>query len=203
MRIGVDFDNTIVCWDEAFHAAALDQGEITPDVPKSKEKVRDHMRANGHEEEWIVLQGYVYGALADRAPIFPGVTEFFRACHDAGIEVAIISHKTRHPFRGPQYDLHQAARECLDRNGFHDPGGIGLSAENVYFELTKAEKLDRIGALGCDCFIDDLPEFLAEPAFPPSVDRILFDPYAYHAESDRYRRATSWPQIQQWLASRT
>ena len=33
----------------------------------------------------------------------------------------------------------------------------GLSPESVYLELTKQAKIDRIAALGCDVFVDDLP----------------------------------------------
>jgi hypothetical protein len=50
-----------------------------------------------------------------------------------------------------------------------------LAAENVWLELTKQEKIQRIAKLGCDGFIDDLPEFLSEPAFP-KIQRLLFDP---------------------------
>lgn len=203
MLIGVDFDNTIVCWDEAFHAAALEQALITPDVPKSKEKVRDHLRACGREDAWIELQGFVYGAMAERAPTFPGVADFFMMCRERGIKLAIISHKTRHPFMGPQYDLHAAARQCLDQHGFYDPERIGMTTSDVFFELTKAEKLNRIADVGCTHFIDDLPEFLREPAFPPQVSRVLFDPYKYHPDSGDYRRATSWTELRQWFIDRS
>lgn len=199
MLIGVDFDNTIVCWDQAFHTAALEQGLIPLSVPVSKEKVRDHLRACGREDAWIELQGFVYGARAGQAPLFPGVKEFFTACRQGGQRVAIISHKTRHPFMGPLYDLHDAARECLRLNGFYDAQGIGLPASEVYFELSKAEKLTRIAGLECTHFIDDLPEFLDEPAFPTHVERILFDPNGYHGEHPRQRRVTSWADLQQLL----
>jgi hypothetical protein len=38
----------------------------------------------------------------------------------------------------------------------------------VFLEPTKADKLTRIATLGCTHFIDDLPEFLSDPGFPPA-----------------------------------
>ena len=199
MVVGVDFDNTIVCWDDTFHAAALQRRLIIPDVPKSKAKIRDYLRGQGREEAWIELQGHVYGALTPEAATFPGVADFFMSCRRRGVRTVIISHKTRYPFAGPRYDLHAAARTYLQRPEFCASDGMGLSCADVYFELTKAYKLNRIGEVGCSHFIDDLPEFLTERSFPSDVDRILFDPNMHHDDSRCYRRATSWMEIQQWL----
>ncbi len=69
MLVGVDFDNTIVCYDRLFHKAALEKGLIPPELPASKGQVRDYMRANGAEDAWTELQGYVYGPrMLDAAP---------------------------------------------------------------------------------------------------------------------------------------
>jgi hypothetical protein len=46
----------------------------------------------------------------------------------------------------------------------------------VFFELTQQDKVARVAALGCEAFIDDLPEILAMPGFPDGMCRILFDP---------------------------
>ena len=36
--IGIDLDNTLVCYDVLFHAVALEEGLIEPTAPKSKER---------------------------------------------------------------------------------------------------------------------------------------------------------------------
>jgi hypothetical protein len=174
MRIGIDFDNTIVCYDGAFHAAALEEGLISSAVAINKNAVRDHLRRNGQEEDWIRLQGLVYGKRMELASPFVGAFEVMRDMVAKGFEVAIISHKTRHPYRGPAYDLHLAAREWLDQKGFF--GQVGLSREAVFFELTKAEKISRIAQQRCTHFIDDLPEILADQQFPADTKPLLFDP---------------------------
>ena len=130
---------------------------------------------------------------------YPGFSEFVAAARGAGHELFIVSHKTRHPIRGPKHDLHAAARgfPCCPRLD----GGARRAdfCTHVFFELTKEEKISRAAALGCDVFIDDLPEILAMPGFPDGMRRVLFDPanqFAAVAERmanlDRY---VSWAMI--------
>jgi hypothetical protein len=162
-------------------------------VPVSKSEVRNYLRRIGREDDWTEMQGYVYGARMSEADPFPGVIEFFQACRAHGLTVSIISHKTRHPYLGEKYDLHQAALGWLELQGFFDPKRIGLPREKAFFELTKEGKLARIGACGCTHFIDDLPEFLTEPAFPAGAQRVLFDPNDHYADSRDYLRVNDWP----------
>jgi hypothetical protein len=176
LMIGLDFDNTIVCYDSIFHRVALEMGEITPEVPVTKEAVRDYIRQQGREERWTWMQGYVYGARILEAEPFPGVIEFIRREVLAGTQLCIVSHKTLIPYAGEPYDLHEAARSWLEKNrimGDH-PGAV--AREKVFFLPTKAQKLAKIGEIGCSHFIDDLPEFLAEADFPAGVEKLLFDP---------------------------
>ena len=172
---------------------------IPPEVFASKEQVRNYLRRSGQEEAWTELQGFVYGARLCDAAAFPGAIEFFRKCREQEVPVCIISHKTRHPFRGPAYDLHQAALDWLTQNGFFDPAGIGLPREAVHLETTLAGKLQRIADRGCTHFIDDLPELLSEPAFPVDTQAWLFDPNHHHSAEQRFARATSWPDLDELL----
>lgn len=191
MLIGVDFDNTIVCYDQIFHRVALERGLIPHDLPESKEAVRDYLRSCDLEDVWIEMQGYVYGARIADASAFMGAMEFLGICESLGLPVRIISHRTRYPFAGEQYDLHRAAYTWLEAKGL--VGNYG--PQRVFFELTKQDKLMRISAVGCTHFIDDLPEFLAEPEFPTGVQRILFDPSDKHTKESRFLRAKSWQEI--------
>ena len=62
MRIGIDFDNTIITYDEVFRAAARAQGLIEPGFDGSKQAVRDAIRLLPDGElTWQKLQGQVYG----------------------------------------------------------------------------------------------------------------------------------------------
>lgn len=180
MRIGIDFDNTIVSYDALFHKVARERGLIPHDIPVNKVAVRDYLRQAGKEALWTEMQGYVYGARMDEAVAYPGVIEFLSTAAAAGHEVAIVSHKTQHPFLGPQYDLHAAARTWVEKHLCKDEMAL-VPATHVFFELTKEEKLARIEAFGCDIFIDDLPEILQAKAFPTVARRVLFDPERNYA----------------------
>ena len=180
MRIGLDFDNTIVSYDALFHKVARELDVVPSDTPVNKVAVRDYLRQIGQEDIWTEMQGTVYGTRMDEAQAYPGVLEFMRWSALAGHELAIISHKTKHPFLGPQYDLHAAASAWVDQHLIEN-GSPLTSLKQVFFERTKEEKLSRIGSFGCEIFLDDLPEILQASSFPASTRRILFDPENHHS----------------------
>lgn len=182
MRIGLDFDNTIVSYDALFHRIALEQGVVPAATPANKVAVRDHLRSVGQEERWTLMQGEVYGARMDEAVTYPGVIEFLLHAGGAGHELFIVSHKTKHPFLGPAHDLHAASRRWLEHNLLAQ-GRPLIAPGNVYFELTRDEKLARIAQLECDVFVDDLPEVLLATGFPSSTTGILFDPEGNHGSA--------------------
>jgi FMN phosphatase YigB (HAD superfamily) len=178
MRIGIDLDNTLVCYDQLFWRLATERGWISPRLPPRKDRVRDELRRLGREEDWILLQGEVYGVrMVDAAP-FPDALQAVRQLRKRRGTVYIVSHRTPTPIAGPPYDLHAAARSWLERRGFLDVI-TGLSPEHVFLETSKQNKLARIEELGLTWFIDDLPELLLEPAFPAGVRRVLFDPHRH------------------------
>ena len=206
MRIGFDFDNTIVSYDALFHRVAVEQSLIPAEVPQSKLAVRDYLRKIGNEDAWTEMQGYVYGARMHDAEAYPGAIEFMKLARDRGISMVIVSHKTRHPFLGPKYDLHGAARGWVAK-ALVEKGENLIDPALVFFESTKEDKIARIAESACDYFIDDLPEILRMPGFPEQTERILFDPENHHGTDAMSRKFESWRQIQtyfeaQWKAPR-
>jgi hypothetical protein len=194
MRIGIDFDNTIVSYDALFYKVAVEQALVPVDLPKSKLAVRDYLRKIGNEPAWTELQGYVYGTKMGNASAYPLFFEFVKFACYRGISIAIVSHKTKHPFTGPKYDLHGAAMGWIT-NTLIDGGTNLVEPDNVFFELTKEEKIARISDIGCDYFIDDLPEILRMPGFPKNLKRILFDPEDIHNTDKLYTKLGSWQAI--------
>lgn len=196
MHIGIDFDNTIVSYDNLFHKVALEQNLITHDVPRNKVAVRDHLRRAGKEQVWVEMQGYVYGARMPEAEIFQGFIDFVARARAIGHRTTIVSHKTRTPFAGPQYDLHDAARAWIYSH--LTVAGESLFEETqFFFELTKDAKFSRIQTLACDVFVDDLPEILLAESMPRQVRKILFDPEANHVtvEGEDLQSASTWDQV--------
>lgn len=201
MLVGIDFDNTIVCYDELFHRVATERGLLDEPVAATKGTVRDYLRRTDREPCWTELQGYVYGPGIVAAAPFPGVLDFFARCRRRGIRCIIVSHKTRTPFAGPPYDLHAAAHRWLAAQGLYDAADSGIARDGVFLELTKEAKLERIGRERCDLFIDDLPELLSEPTFPADTRRILFSPAGDDGAARAFPCATSWSAITEMILS--
>lgn len=199
MRIGIDFDNTIACYDGVFHAAALERGLIEEGIPKDKNSVRDYLNGAGLNDAFTELQGYVYGARMDLVSPYEGALSFIREAHQRGADVFVVSHKTKKPMMGKPYDLHASARGFLKTQAITGPEGP-IAEERAHFEVTKEEKIARAVALGVDVFIDDLPEILAMDGWPSSVRRILFDPEGHYPKGEwkdrRFERYASWGEIQ-------
>ena len=193
MIIGVDFDNTIACYDKLFYSVALKKGLVPKNLAPVKEEIRNYLRRKNKEHLWTELQGYVYGPCIFNAKPFSGIKNFFMHCRKRKIRVYIISHKTRYPFLGLKHNLQEYARQWLEKQGFYDPK-IGLQKKNIFFELTKEEKLNRIKKQKCTHFIDDLPEFLLEKKFPSKVTRILFDPNGKYKRNKNFQTFKSWPE---------
>jgi hypothetical protein len=198
VRIGVDFDNTIVSYDSVFHRVAFERGLVPIDLPPTKLGVRDHLRRSGREELWTEMQGYVYGTRMDEAAAYPGAIEFFSWARDAGIGLSIISHKTRRPFLGPEYDLHEAARGWVRKFLMAPPRPL-IDESCVYFELTKEDKLARISSENLDYFIDDLPEILTASGFPARTAGLLFDPEGAFGGNREAPTFGSWPSLKSYL----
>ncbi len=176
MRIGLDLDNTLVAYDQAFLAVGQEEGLLPPDFAGGRSAVKARLlaeRPDGHS--WETLQGEVYGRRIDQAVLYQGAAEFLARCRVEAVPLAIVSHKTVLAHHDPHgTNLHEAALAWLCRQGFFGDAGFGLAPENVFFERTRDDKVRRIRTVGCNVFIDDLPEVLAHGELPASCRKILF-----------------------------
>jgi hypothetical protein len=194
MVIGFDFDNTIVSYDLLFKRLAIERGLVLADFPANKTLIRDHLRATGREPLWTAMQGEAYGPRMSEAVAFSGVKNAIARLIQSGVDVRIVSHKTKFPIAGPQFDLHSAARAWLEKEDFWAPA-FGMRPEHAFFEPTKELKLARIASERCVAFIDDLPEILLAPLFPTTVQKYLFDPEGIHPPRDELRVLSSWDEF--------
>jgi hypothetical protein len=198
LRIGLDFDNTIIRYDDVFVAAAIERGLVPHGFSGGKQAVRDAIRLLPDGElDWQRLQGHVYGKAIGGAVAFNGLDNFLRRARAAGATVLVISHKTEFGHFDPdRVNLRTAALTWMEAQGFFAPDGFALGRTDIHFATTRTEKLARIRALRCDVFVDDLEEVLTDPEFPEGVTRILL---SEHSEQDGhpYRVCRSWHAIEQ------
>ena len=199
--IGIDFDNTIACYDELVHSLALELGLIQPLVAEIKKEVRDAIRSLPEGEiQWQKLQGLLYGPRMESAKVSDGLAAFCREWVGRGAKLYVVSHKTEYAnFDETQTNLRQSALAWMAKKGFFGPNGLGLSPQDVFWEDTREEKLNRIRRLGCTHFIDDLEEVLGEPDFPKAVEGVLYAPNHDLCLQSKIRIAHSWGDVSNYL----
>ena len=205
--IGVDFDNTLVSYDELFHEIALQQGLIPPTIAKSKKSIRDHLRGlPDGEVEWQKLQALAYGPRMRDAKLVDGVRAFFELCNRNRVKVYVVSHKTDFVSHDKtQTNLRMAALSWMEANKFFRPAcdGLGLCPDAVFFGETRREKIDHIKKLCCTHFIDDLEETFSEESFPVNVKKILYAPHPPPIVRPKMKVVTNWQEINDYFFSET
>ena len=159
MKIGIDLDNTLVCYDEAFKKCGEKLDLLPASINPNRLEIREYLRKqiNG-EKAWQKLQGQVYGAGLSNAKLFPGVYRFLWRCRERGVFVEVISHKTEYGhYDTTSTPLHEAAIAFLILEGVYTEDKSSL-VKSVSFYPTREEKIQAISERKLDWFIDDLPE---------------------------------------------
>ncbi len=196
MRIGIDLDNTLVCYDNAFLIKAWQLGLIPQGCNMSRSELRKQIREKSEGEiAWQRLQGQVYGNGISHAQLFPGVYRFLWRCKHQGHVLEIVSHKTQYGhYDEGQTPLREVALEFLASKGLFEAGKPGF-IDSVQFCDNKEEKVNWIVDRGFDCFIDDLPGILEDEKVPDEVKKVGFDP----DQEGNFERASSvrtWREIE-------
>jgi hypothetical protein len=203
-HIGLDLDNTIVSYDESFVAVGTELGMLPAGTSlTTKDEVKTEVCSRDHGVRmWMELQGQVYGRYIERARLFPGVAECLRNVRSLGGRISIVSHKTRYGhFDAAQVNLWDAALGWMKDRRFFDLDGFGLDRTDVHFCETREDKIDVIGEIGCDAFVDDLLEVLLAPNFPSRVERIWFAADKIAAEDDTLKPHRSWAEIRHTIGT--
>ena len=164
-RLGLDLDNTLIDYTTSctFLAAnfGIDASSATRDA------IRRHLRHPDNDEEWQRFQSLLYTDGLDSALPATGAVKLIRGCRNRGIEVFIVSHKTK---TGPEQfgtrDLRTPALQWLTSHNLV-PGLIPRNS--VFFTDSVEAKIESVASLRLDVFVDDLPEVLSHPAWPPST----------------------------------
>ncbi|SVC27934.1 uncharacterized protein METZ01_LOCUS280788, partial [marine metagenome] len=77
VRIGLDLDNTLICYDHVFVLESKRLGMMPEYWGGSKQELKDELQSRPDGERlWQTLQGRVYGSAMKQAVMFPGVALF-------------------------------------------------------------------------------------------------------------------------------
>ena len=205
--VGIDLDNTIINYNDAFKYTAIKLNLLSKEWVKSnllsangispKNLIKKHILSQkGGQYNWESLQGQVYGNFIQRAQIFSGVANFLLHCYSRGIKVFVISHKTKFGhYDKYKTSLREAAVNFLEQNNLLS-GAYGLSKNSIFFFDTREDKVRKIAELGCNYFIDDLPEVFLEPNFPKKTEKITFNPQGQFSYENSFN---TWHEINKYF----
>ena len=174
IRIGIDFDNTIICYDDLFVRAVREKNwDLGSECGESKAAIKHRLLSlDGNDFRWQELQAIVYGILIKDATPFPEVIETLKYFKDEGVyELFIVSHKTPASLYLKHVTLIDKAEHWIQSHRITD----FVPVENIFFRPLRDEKIDVIRSLDLDFFIDDLLEVLHDKNFPP-IHSLFFNP---------------------------
>jgi thiamine kinase-like enzyme len=175
LKIGLDFDNTLVCYDRVFIEQAIRLNFLPEHWSGTKQSIKTELlKSPEGESMWQRLQGQVYGPAMRSAVLFSGVSSFLIRARQKGHKIFIASHKTKYGHQDEtKTPLREKALQWMKNKGFFDPTFFGIHRDNVHFCDSRKEKAAKIRELGVDVFIDDLECIFNEDGFPVTK-KILF-----------------------------
>ncbi len=196
MLIGVDFDNTLVCYDSAIQKLA-DEFLVPAYVNRVKSDIKSYFHNEGKHQQWTEFQGHLYGPGMIHARPFKNCVRVLARMNERGFNFSIISHRSRVPYAGPKYDLHEFAQEWIDKWLVDDVTFDG----KIFFNLTLDKKILEIQNQKCHVFIDDLIDVFDHVYFPTSTKKILFVPDGRKIDqSPEVKLMRNWNELESLVA---
>ena len=197
MKVGFDFDNTLINYYGVFFEVAYSKGLIPLNIKKDKNSVKDYLNKNSQGELFTEIQGLVYGKEILRScpskNILIGLNDLLKKEKKANL--FIVSHKTKYPFIGEKIDLREAANRWIKKNLKLNEKLI-FSQKNIFYESTIEEKIKRINYLKCDYYFDDLPIIIEN--LPSHIKGFLYDPLNKYQEGN-LNKISDWKLICNYL----
>jgi hypothetical protein len=168
-RFGFDLDNTLIDYSNAVQEYCLNEGL---NECKTLDSLRTLLRRSDPSGRlWQLAQGWLYTDGLSYARAGQGAIELCEFLKDSNMELMIVSHKTtRTPDFCGQKPLREIATKWINSSELAD---YFLGNEQIYYEATRASKVERIQKLGFNYFVDDLIEVFQEPAYPKAVTSFL------------------------------
>ena len=199
MRIGFDFDNTLINYYGVFFDVAYAKGLVPHNIKKDKNSVKEFLHNNGQGELFTEIQGLVYGKEILRSKpsknVLMGLNYLLKK--EKKENLFIVSHKTQYPFIGEKIDLREAASRWIEKY-LKINEKIIFPKKNIFYEPTIEKKIERIKDLKCDYYFDDLPIVIEK--LPSNINGFLYDPLDKYS-GDNLNKISDWKIICDYLFS--
>jgi hypothetical protein len=191
MRIGFDFDNTIVNYDFVFTEIAK---ELQLDCLHSpKNSIKNYYEIQlGQPNSWKKVQFKVYCELISKIPASDNFIILLYWLIDNKHDIFIISHKTKYiKINNKNLNLREPAKKWIDKN-------IPIfNKERIFFESSAVAKVRKIKSLNLDFYVDDLLTILNHRQFPIITKKILFN--SPLLELNDIYVASTWDEVKSFI----
>ena len=191
MRIGFDFDNTIVDYELVFTQIANELNLEYLDSPKNSIKNYYEVELD-QPNSWKKIQFKVYCELISKiAPSEKFITLLNWLINNSH-DIFIVSHKTQNiKINNKNLNLRQPAKKWIEDN-------IPIfNKERIFFESSAIAKIRKIKSLNLDFFVDDLMTILNHRQFPHVTKKILFN-----SSLDKLNKiyiASNWEEVKKYI----
>ena len=172
MKLGIDFDNTIINYSKIFKKVGVNHNLLTKSIKSGKNIIKNFFIHRNLESKWTELQGIVYGKEIYNADAYKNCKKILIKLNKNKIKKYIVSHKTLYPYIGEKINLHKSASNWLRNNSFFEKE-INFKKNEIFFKKTIKAKIEKIISLRCTHFIDDLKHVL--DILPDNIIKIHFN----------------------------
>lgn len=187
MRIGFDFDNTIVDYSTVFKKIANNLGLVYENNPKNAIKYYFETELNS-PSSWKEVQLQVYCELINSIKPSDKLTNLINWLIEYKHDFFIVSHKTQTIKSGNSIsNLRDPAKNWIENNLPH------FKKERIFFESSALAKVRKIKSLRLDFFVDDLLTILNHHQFPKQTKKILFN--CPSLKGDFFYKASNWDEV--------
>jgi hypothetical protein len=195
IRIGLDFDNTIVNYDRVFHFLAKKKYKLSS-LHNTKKEIRKKIINLKGERSWMAMQGQAYGKHMYKAEMSLGFKNFLHRAIINDSKIFIISHKTEFGhFDKSKTNLRKKSYEWIAKN-INKNEKIKINKKNIFFLSSISSKINKIKELKLNYFIDDLELILNDKDFPKSTTKIL---YNTPTKNNSFVNYINWREISHYI----
>ncbi len=169
MKIGFDFDNTLVDYSAVFTKIAEELGIKFENNPKNAIKYTFE-KVYFNPNSWKEVQRQVYCELINKIEPSDKLLEVINWLIEHNHDFYIISHKTQTiKFDKLVSNLRDPANRWIEKNIPQ------FKKDRIFFESSAIAKVRKIKSLKLDFFVDDLLTILNHHQFPNETKKILFN----------------------------
>ena len=166
LRIGIDLDNTIIDYSNAFKKINYKFFDNNKKINKKKLKIK--IEKIFKYKGWSKVQEIIFGKYITCCHPYSGFVNFYQKNLKKKNTLYIVSHKTHLSEYSKKYPIRNKAKSWIFKNIKN------IKKNKIFFERTLQNKVKRIKKLKLDIFIDDMYQVFTHEEFDKKCQKILF-----------------------------